>query len=36
MFACMMGAPPQAADQRQLNDRMPELYAGLKGITPMR
>jgi hypothetical protein len=31
MFACMMGAPPQAADQRQLNDRMPELYAGLKG-----
>jgi len=31
MFACMMGAPPQAADQRQLNDRMPELYANLKG-----
>ncbi len=31
MFACMLGAPPQAADQRQLNDRMPELFAGLKG-----
>ena len=31
MFACMMGAPPQAADQRQLNDRMAELYANLKG-----
>ena len=31
MFACMMGAPPQAADQRQLNDRMPEPYANLKG-----
>jgi hypothetical protein len=30
MFACMMGAPPQAADQRELNDRMPDLLAGLK------
>jgi hypothetical protein len=30
MFACLMGAPPQAADQRELNDRMPELLDGLK------
>ncbi len=30
VFACMMGAPPQAADQRELNDRMPELFAGLE------
>ncbi len=29
VFACMMGAPPQAADQRELGDRMPELFAGL-------
>ena len=26
MFACMMGAPPQASDQRELNDRMDELF----------
>lgn len=31
MFACMMGAPPQAADQRQLNDRMGELFGAMKG-----
>jgi serine/threonine protein kinase len=30
VFACMMGAPPQAADQRELGDRMPELFAGLE------
>lgn len=30
LFACMMGAPPQAADQRELDDRVPELLAGLE------
>jgi serine/threonine protein kinase len=25
LFACMMGAPPQAADQRQIGDRVPAL-----------
>jgi hypothetical protein len=30
MFACMMGAPPQAADQRELGDRLPELLEGLE------
>ncbi len=29
MYACLMGAPPQAADQREVGDRMPELLAGL-------
>ena len=31
VFACMLGSPPQAADQRQISDRMGELYARLKG-----
>ena len=30
MFACMMGAPPQASDQRELNDRMGELFTLLE------
>ncbi len=30
MFACMMGAPPQPADQRDLNDKMPALYEQLR------
>jgi len=30
IFACMVGSPPQAADQRQLDDRVPELMAGLE------
>jgi serine/threonine protein kinase len=31
MFACMMGAPPQPADQRELNDKMPQLLQQLAG-----
>ena len=31
LFACMMGSPPQPADQRDGGDRMPELFAGLRG-----
>lgn len=30
ILACMMGAPPQAADQRELGDRMPDLLTGLE------
>jgi serine/threonine protein kinase len=30
MFACMVGAPPQAADQRQANDRMDEHFRKLE------
>jgi len=29
-FACMLGSPPQAADQRELNDKVPDLLAGLE------
>lgn len=29
LFACMMGAPPQPADQRESGDRLPELLEGL-------
>ncbi len=34
MFACMAGAPPQPADQRDSNDRMPGLLAGLEKVYP--
>jgi eukaryotic-like serine/threonine-protein kinase len=30
MFACMVGAPPQPADQRQVNDRMEEHFRKLE------
>ena len=30
IFACMVGTPPQAADQRELDDRLPEVLAGLE------
>ncbi|MFT4100220.1 MAG: serine/threonine-protein kinase [Burkholderiaceae bacterium] len=30
MFACMMGAPPQPADQRGLSDKMPALFQQLR------
>ncbi len=30
IFACMMGAPPQAADQRELDDKLPRLLTGLE------
>ncbi len=31
MFACMAGAPPQPADQRKVEDKMPGYYARLEG-----
>ncbi|HWS74653.1 MAG TPA: serine/threonine-protein kinase [Quisquiliibacterium sp.] len=31
LFACMVGSPPQPADQREGGDRMPELLAALDG-----
>jgi eukaryotic-like serine/threonine-protein kinase len=30
MFACMMGAPTQPADQRELSDKMPKILNGLR------
>ncbi|MDB5761774.1 MAG: Protein kinase [Herminiimonas sp.] len=32
MFACMVGAPPQPADQRKVNDRMESHYRKLEGV----
>jgi len=32
MFACMVGAPPQAADQRRMNDKMDNHFRKLEGI----
>jgi len=32
IFACMVGAPPQPADQRQTNDRMETHYRKLEGL----
>jgi eukaryotic-like serine/threonine-protein kinase len=32
MFACMVGAPPQAADQRQANDKMEDHLRKLEGM----
>jgi serine/threonine protein kinase len=32
MFACMVGAPPQPADQRKVNDRMESHYRRLEGV----
>lgn len=32
MFACMVGAPPQPADQRKINDRMESHFRRLEGI----
>ncbi|HEV7618802.1 MAG TPA: serine/threonine-protein kinase [Burkholderiaceae bacterium] len=32
MFACMVGAPPQPADQRKINDRMENHYRKLEGV----
>jgi serine/threonine protein kinase len=32
MFACMVGAPPQPADQRKINDRMDGHYRKLEGV----
>lgn len=32
MFACMVGAPPQPADQRKNNDRMEEHFRKLEGM----
>ena len=32
MFACMVGAPPQPADQRLKNDRMEHHFMKLKGV----
>ena len=32
MFACMVGAPPQAVDQRKLNDKMDGHFRKLEGI----
>lgn len=31
IYACMAGAPPQPADQRELNDKMPALLQSLAG-----
>ncbi len=31
LFACMAGAPPQPADQRKIEDKMPGYYARLEG-----
>ena len=32
MFACMVGAPPQPADQRKLNDKMDGHFNRLEGV----
>lgn len=32
IFACMVGAPPQPADQRKLNDKMDSYFRKLEGI----
>jgi serine/threonine protein kinase len=32
MFACMVGAPPQAADQRKINDKMDDHFRKLENI----
>ena len=32
MFACMIGAPPQPADQRKTNDKMESHYRKLEGV----
>jgi serine/threonine protein kinase len=32
MFACMVGTPPQPADQRKVNDRMDTHYRKLEGV----
>lgn len=32
MFACMVGTPPQPADQRKVNDRMEGHYRKLEGV----
>lgn len=32
MFACMVGAPPQPADQRKTNDKMEEHFRKLEGM----
>lgn len=32
MFACMVGAPPQPADQRKLNDKMDGHFNKLEGV----
>jgi serine/threonine protein kinase len=32
IFACMVGAPPQPADQRKVNDRMETHYRKLEGL----
>jgi eukaryotic-like serine/threonine-protein kinase len=32
MFACMVGAPPQPADQRKLNDKMEEHFRRLESL----
>jgi serine/threonine protein kinase len=32
IFACMVGAPPQPADQRKVNDRMDSHYRKLEGV----
>ncbi len=32
MFACMVGAPPQPADQRKINDRMDGHFRKLEGL----
>jgi serine/threonine protein kinase len=32
MFACMVGAPPQPADQRKTGDKMDQHFAKLKGM----
>jgi hypothetical protein len=32
MFACMVGAPPQPADQRKTNDKMEDHFRKLEGL----
>jgi serine/threonine protein kinase len=32
MFACMVGAPPQPADQRKISDKMEEHFRKLEGM----
>jgi serine/threonine protein kinase len=32
IFSCMVGAPPQAADQRMINDKMESHYSKLEGV----
>jgi hypothetical protein len=32
MFACMVGAPPQPADQRKTNDKMEDHYRKLESM----